>query len=130
MPARTPSLETPAPGSGTAALHLPADGLSFSFPDRRVLTDISLVVPAGRPTALLRADCPAQSTLLQMPAGRPQPSAATVSAPGPVALLHQGLLFPVQATVGEVVSEALSHSRRLEQQLAAAGEALAAGTGP
>src|SRR5699024_294848 len=40
------------------------------------------------------------------------------------------LPFPVQATVGEVVSEALSHSRRLEQQLAAAGEALAAGTGP
>ena len=53
MPARTPSLETPAPGSGTAALHLRADGLSFSFPDRRVLTDISLVVPAGRPTGLL-----------------------------------------------------------------------------
>src|SRR5699024_30240 len=63
-------------------------------------------------------------------AGRLEPSAGTVRAPGPVGLLHQGLPFPAQATVGEVVSEALSHSRRLEQQLAAAGEALAAGTGP
>src|SRR5690625_1495867 len=130
MPARTPSLETPAPGSGTAALHLRADGLSFSFPDRRVLTDISLVVPAGRPTGLLGENGSGKSTLLQVLAGRLEPSAGTVSAPGPVGLLHQGLPFPVQATVGEVVSEALSHSRRLEQQLAAAGEALAAGTGP
>src|SRR5699024_5720122 len=130
MPARTPSLETPAPGSGTAALHLRADGLSFSFPDRRVLTDISLVVPAGRPTGLLGENGSGKSTLLQVLAGRLEPSAGTVSAPGPVGLFHQGLPFSVQATVGAVVSESLSHSRPLEQQLAVAGEALAAGTGP
>src|SRR5690625_3834934 len=129
MPARTPSLETPAPGSATAALHLRADGLSFPFPDRRVLTDSSLVVPAGRPTGLLGENGSGKSTLLQVLAGRLEPSAGTVSAPGPVALPHRGLPFPAQAPVGEVVSEALSHSRRLEQQLAAAGEALAAGTG-
>src|SRR5690625_7510995 len=75
MPARTPSLETPAPGSGTAALHLRADGLSFSFPDRRVLTDISLVVPAGRPTGLLGENGSGKSTLLQVLAGRLEPSA-------------------------------------------------------
>src|SRR5690625_1322563 len=130
MPARTPSLETPAPGSGTAALHLRADGLSFSFPDRRVLTDISLVVPTGRPTGLLGQNGSGKSTLLQVLAGRLQPTAGTVSAPGPVGLLHQDLPFPAEATVDEVVTEALSRSRRLEQELAAAGEALAAGTGP
>src|SRR5699024_8677711 len=84
----------------------------------------------GRPTGLLGENGSGKSTLLQVLAGRLEPSAGTVSAPGPVGLLHQGLPFPAQATVGEVVSEALSHSRRLEQQLAAAGEALAAGTGP
>src|SRR5690625_4717419 len=109
MPARTPSLETPAPGSGTAALHLRADGLSFSFLDRRVPTAISLVVPAGRPTGRLGENGRGESPLLQGVAGRLEPSAGPESAPGPVGLLHQGLPLPVQATVGEVLSEALSH---------------------
>ena len=132
MPARIPSFETPAsaaPSRG-AALHLRADGLSFSFPDRRVLTDISLVVSAGRPTGLLGENGSGKSTLLQVLAGRLEPTAGTVSAPGPVGLLHQDLPFPTEAGVGEVVTEALSRSRRLEQELAAAGEALAAGDGP
>src|SRR5690625_2125896 len=131
MPARTPSLETPAPGSGTAALHLRADGLSFSFPDRRVLTDISLVVPAGRPTGLLGENGSGKSTLLRILAGELPPDAGRCTAPGPVGVLHQELPFGPATTLAEVVADALDRSRRLERELLAAGEALAAhGTDP
>src|SRR5690625_4682571 len=61
--------------SGDPALHLRADGISFSFPGRRVLTDISLVVPAGRPTGLLGENGSGKSTLLRILAGELEPSA-------------------------------------------------------
>ncbi|MFC7375201.1 ABC-F family ATP-binding cassette domain-containing protein [Brachybacterium sp. GCM10030268] len=111
------------------ALHLRAEGISFSFPDRRVLTDISLVVPAGRPTGLLGENGSGKSTLLRILAGALQPEGGTVSAPGPVGLLHQELPFPASATLADVVADALARSRRLERELARAGEALAGGTG-
>ena len=57
MTAHTP---TPDP-----ALHLRADGISFSYPgqaaDRRVLTDVSLVVPAGRQAAWATSRSPCRT---------------------------------------------------------------------
>ena len=124
-----PSAPVIATTTGDPALHLRADGISFSFPGRRVLTDVSLVVPAGRPTGLLGENGSGKSTLLRILAGDLDPDAGTSSAPGPVGVLHQELPFGPAATVTEVVADALERSRRLEQELAAAGEALAADEG-
>ncbi|WP_010532668.1 ATP-binding cassette domain-containing protein [Brachybacterium squillarum] len=112
--------------SAPAALHLRAEGLSFSYPDRPVLRDVSLTVPAGRPTGLLGENGSGKSTLLRVLAGRLVPDHGTVHAPGPVGLLHQELPLPPATTRAAVVEDALVHARRLERDLTAAGEDLAA----
>ena len=61
-----------------AGLHLRGDGISLSYPDRRVLTDVDLVVPAGRPTGLLGENGSGKTTLLLILAGRLQPDTGTV----------------------------------------------------
>ena len=108
-----------------SALHLRVDGLSFAYPDRRVLTDVSLVVPAGRPTGLLGENGSGKSTLLRILAGHLLPDTGTFTVPGPVGVLHQELPFARSATLAEVLADALERSRRLEQELITAGEALA-----
>lgn len=112
---------------GAAALHLRADGVSFSYPDRRVLTDVSFVVPAGRPTGLLGENGSGKSTLLRILAGDLTADTGTVSAPEPVGLLRQELPFALKASVEDVVAHALERSRLLEAELERAGEALANG---
>src|SRR5699024_8709784 len=106
MPAHptTPFPSAMATATGDPALHLRADGISFSFPDRRVLTDVSLVVPAGRPTGLLGENGSGKSTLLRILSGELAPDAGTRIAPGPVRVLHQELPFGPAATVHDVVA--------------------------
>ena len=123
MTAHTP---TPDP-----ALHLRADGISFSYPgqaaDRRVLTDVSLVVPAGRPTGLLGENGSGKSTLLRILAGDRAADAGACDVPGPVGMLRQELPFGPRTPLADVVAAALERSRRLERELVAAGEELADG---
>src|SRR5699024_10712214 len=124
MPAHTPA---PDP-----ALHLRADGISFTYPglaaDRRILTDVSLVVPAGRPTGLLGENGSGKSTLLRILAEDLRPDTGTCEVPGPVGLLRQELPFGPRTPLADVLADALERSRRLERELVAAGEELADGT--
>src|SRR5699024_3171174 len=124
MPAHTPA---PDP-----ALHLRADGISFTYPglaaDRRILTDVSLVVPAGRPTGLLGENGSGKSTLLRILAGDLRPDAGTCEAPGPVGLLRQELPFGPRTPLADVLADALERSRRLARGLVAAGGAPADGS--
>ncbi|HEX7351468.1 ABC-F family ATP-binding cassette domain-containing protein [Brachybacterium sp.] len=128
-PSATPGHSTaPRPVTGSdPSLHLRGDGISLAFPDRRVLTDVSLVVPAGRPTGLLGENGSGKSTLLRILAGDLEADAGSHSAPGPVGLLRQELPVGPTTSVDAVVADALERSRRLERALLAAGEALAAG---
>ena len=123
----------PSAAASTAAadptLHLRADGISFSFPDRRVLTDISLVVPAGRPTGLLGENGSGKSTLLRILAGELPADSGAREVPGPVGVLHQELPFGPAATLTDVAADALERSRRLERELITAGEELASEAG-
>ncbi|EWS81014.1 ABC transporter ATP-binding protein [Brachybacterium phenoliresistens] len=108
-------------------LHLRADGVSVSFGDRRVLTDITLSVPAQRPTGLLGENGSGKSTLLRVLAGRLRPDAGSVAVPGPIGLLDQEIPFPPETTVAQVIADALESARRLERELQAAGDALVDG---
>jgi macrolide transport system ATP-binding/permease protein len=126
VPAPLPAPGGTAPLAADPSLHLRADGISFSYPDRRVLTDVSLVVPAGRPTGLLGENGSGKSTLLRILSGELEPDAGISAAPGPIGVLHQELPFGPSAALAEVVADALERSRRLERELLLAGEALAA----
>ena len=129
MPSHTPSA---APAAADPSLHLRADGISFTYPglaaDRRVLTDVSLVVPAGRPTGLLGENGSGKSTLLRVLAGDLHPDAGTCEVPGPVGMLRQELPFGPRTPLAGVLADALERSRRLERELITAGEELAGGT--
>ena len=129
MPSHTTSA---APAAADPSLHLRADGISFTYPglaaDRRVLTDVSLVVPAGRPTGLLGENGSGKSTLLRVLAGDLHPDAGTCEVPGPVGMLRQELPFGPRTPLAGVLADALERSRRLERELITAGEELAGGT--
>jgi macrolide transport system ATP-binding/permease protein len=115
----------------TTALHLRAEGISHRYGARRVLTDVSLTVPAGTPTGLLGENGSGKSTLLRLLAGIETPEAGEVRAPGPVGLLHQELPHdPATTTLGDVVEDALVHARRLEESLTEAGAQLAVDDSP
>lgn len=105
--------------------HLRADGLSHRYGDRRVLTDVSLVVTAGERVALIGENGSGKSTLLRLLAGVETPDSGTVRAPGRVGLLWQHLPFSGDATVADAVADALSYPLALLAELDSATAALA-----
>ena len=113
----------PNPPRGT---HLRLDGISKSYPDRRVLTDISFAVAAGERAALIGENGTGKSTLLRIVAGLEDADVGTVSAPGEVGLFHQQPPFSLDLTADEVLRDAAAPLRALGDEVTSAGEHLAA----
>lgn len=116
------------PISSTAPLqpgaHLRLDGLSKSYPDRRVLTDIDLSVSQGERLALIGENGAGKSTLLRLVADVEQPDSGSVEVPGRVGLLWQQPPFTLADTVDDVVANALSAPRAILQEFEDATAAL------
>ncbi len=112
--------------------HLRIEGLSVSFPDRRVLTDVSFSVPAGERIGLIGENGSGKSTLLRAVAGLIEPSAGSivVGAPpttGPeVALLHQEPPFTPDETVAQALERSVSAARAAIAAVGELGELVAA----
>ncbi|KLO63637.1 hypothetical protein AA983_02260 [Dermacoccus sp. PE3] len=113
----------PNPPRGT---HLRLDGISKSYPDRRVLTDISFAVAAGERAALIGENGTGKSTLLRIVAGLEDADVGTVSAPDEVGLFHQEPPFSLDLTADEVLRDATAPLRALGDEVTSAGEHLAA----
>lgn len=132
---------SPAPGT-----HLRVDGVSVSFADRRVLTDVSFSVTSGSPVGLIGENGSGKSTLLRVIAGLTVPDAGSVSAAAPgggpahVGLLQQEPLSEPKTTpsptrsctarhartVSASLEEAVARSRRAADGVSAAAARLAA----
>lgn len=125
MPHTLPSSSFTAAGS-----HLRVDGLSFSYPDRRVLTDVSFIVPAGDRVGLIGENGSGKSTLLRVIAGVLEPSAGAVRVNAPdtytpkVGLLHQEPPFSTTATITESLETAVAPARRAVEAVSTLGVAL------
>ncbi len=117
----------PLASSASGADHLRVDGLSRSFPDRRVLTDVSFTVPSGERACLIGENGSGKSTLLRIIAGLDEPDAGTVAAPGQVGLFHQQPPFPGRFTVAEALADAAAPLRQLTVRVEAEADAMAAG---
>lgn len=105
--------------SVAAAHHLKLDGVSFSYPDRRVLTDISFTVPAGRVIGLIGENGAGKSTLLQLIAGSLTPDQGVVTLPPATGFISQEteLSFdsPASALIDQAVAELRAIGTRIEE---------------
>ncbi len=117
------------PTSGVSgASHLRLDGVSRSFPDRRVLTDVSLVVSSGEVACLIGENGSGKSTLLRIAAGLDEPDSGSVAAAGEVGLFHQEPPFLSSASVDEVLADATAPVRGLAHAVERESQALADGS--
>ncbi|WRS30721.1 ABC-F family ATP-binding cassette domain-containing protein [Actinomycetaceae bacterium MB13-C1-2] len=113
------------------ASHLRIEGLSVSFPDRRVLTDVSFIVPAGDRVGLIGENGSGKSTLLRAIAGIVRPSGGTVRAHVPgithprIGLLHQEPPSDSDETVAGALEDAVAPAREAAKAVAELGSLLA-----
>lgn len=121
----------PTPLSSTALVrgaHLRLDGISKSYPDRRVLTDITLTVSQGERLALIGENGTGKSTLLRIAAGVEHPDSGSVEIPGRVGLLWQQPSFALTDTVAKVIEQAFAAPRAILAEFEAVTAALDQGT--
>ncbi|WP_168581406.1 ABC-F family ATP-binding cassette domain-containing protein [Gephyromycinifex aptenodytis] len=119
------------PTSSTALVrgaHLRLDGISKSYPDRRVLTDITLTVSQGERLALIGENGTGKSTLLRIVAGVEPADSGSVALPGRVGLLWQQPAFALSDTVVDVIEQALAAPRGILRDFEEATAALEQGT--
>ena len=90
----------------TTRTHLSVDGLAVSYPDRRVLTDLSFSARTGDRLGLIGENGTGKSTLLRVLAGEQAPNEGAVLLPGSVALLAQELPYPDNTPISQVFDDA------------------------
>ncbi|PFG31953.1 ABC-F family ATP-binding cassette domain-containing protein [Paramicrobacterium agarici] len=104
--------------------HVRLDGISRSFGDRRVLTDVNLVVAHNARLGLIGENGSGKSTLLRIAAGADEPDAGTVARPARTGLLWQEVPHDADDTVDDLIERALAENRRAEKELTDAAEQL------
>ncbi|WP_419817225.1 ABC-F family ATP-binding cassette domain-containing protein [Glaciibacter flavus] len=106
--------------------HLRVDGLSHSYGDRRVLSDVGLAVGATERIGLIGENGAGKSTLLRVLAGTETPDRGIITRPPRTGMLWQELLFDPGETVGAVFEDALADIRSIERELESAASAMSA----
>ena len=115
-----------------SAAHLRLDGISLSYGERRVLTDVSLTAAAGQRLGLIGENGSGKTTLLRIAAGLLEPDTGTVRATVPggraprIGLLHQRPPFADSDTVADALESAVAHVRGAAGELDAAAARMAA----
>lgn len=96
-------------------LHLRVQGLSFSYPDRRVLTDVSFTVSAEERIGLIGENGSGKTTLLKVAAGLLEPSAGQVQIVGDgqarIGLLQQDAPFAPGLNLRQTIEAAVAGAR-------------------
>jgi macrolide transport system ATP-binding/permease protein len=110
--------------SSTSPALIRIDGVSKLYGERRVLTDLSLVVPPGARVGIVGENGAGKSTLLRILAGTEEPDGGIVLRPPRTGVLWQELPFPGTARLSDVIEQSLSEVRRLETAFESAAAAL------
>ncbi|MFF5575926.1 ABC-F family ATP-binding cassette domain-containing protein [Streptomyces luteogriseus] len=102
-----------------------AHDLVRSLGGRRVLDGVSLTASPGHRIGLIGENGVGKSTLLRLLAGVDEPDAGSVSRPAGLGFLHQEMPFDADATIAEVLDDALREAREDLTELERLGEELA-----
>ena len=113
--------------AASAIDHIRVDGVSRSYADRRVLTNVSFAISPDARVGLIGENGSGKSTLLRIVGGMESPDAGSVQTPGRVGLLWQELPFGPDAQVGVVLDDALAESQAAVHEIELAAAAVAAG---
>lgn len=118
--------EVRSPGTSQAGDHLTVTGISKSFGDRRVLSDLSFTARDGDRIGLIGENGTGKSTLLNILAGDTSPESGHIHATGTIGLLSQELVYPNETPFGHVLDDAqrgaLSTLDEIERAAAALAE--------
>lgn len=106
---------------------LRADGVSVSYGERRVLTDVSLTVGPGARVGLIGENGAGKSTLLRVLAGAEMPDSGALTRPERTGFLWQEVRFEPGDTLAALIEHALTDVRAIERELEAAAAALGSG---
>jgi macrolide transport system ATP-binding/permease protein len=120
MPAGTAAV------AGTASELLRATGISRSYGDRRVLTDVSLTVAPGQRLGLIGENGVGKWTLLRLIAGVEEADRGEIGRPRRTGMLWQEVQFLPSASLDDLFEAALAEVRAIETELTDAASALAA----
>lgn len=113
--------------TGLTAAHIAVTGISKSFPDRRVLTDVSFTVHSAERACLVGENGSGKTTLLRILAGIDDDHLGTASVPSPVGFYHQEPPYPREWTLDQVLDDATRTQRAAVENVAAAAERVADG---
>ncbi len=116
----------PAVTAAATTDHLKVDGLSRSYGDRRVLTDVSLTVAPGQRLGLIGENGVGKSTLLRLVAGVEEADSGVLTRPLRTGILWQEVRFEPSDTLGRMIERALADVRAVERELEDAAAALTA----
>ncbi|MFC5339042.1 ABC-F family ATP-binding cassette domain-containing protein [Leucobacter denitrificans] len=105
--------------------HLSVVDLTHTYPDRRVLSEVSFTAAAGDRIGLIGENGTGKSTLLRLLAGIEAPESGSISLPGTVGLLQQELPYSDNTPMSQVLDdaqrsnlEAVAHIEQLAHALA------------
>ncbi|MFI6648182.1 ABC-F family ATP-binding cassette domain-containing protein [Streptomyces sp. NPDC050529] len=88
-----------------------AHDLVRTFGARRVLDGVSLTASPGHRIGLIGENGVGKSTLLRLLAGTDEPDSGSVTRPADVGFLHQEMAFDTEATIADVLDDALREAR-------------------
>lgn len=108
----------------SASSVLSARNLTKSYGGRRVLDDVAVVASAGQRIGLVGENGAGKSTLLRLLAGIEEPDAGLVQRPRACGFLHQTLPFPPEATLQDIVDDAVSEVLAAKARLEELAEAM------
>ncbi|WP_213816305.1 ABC-F family ATP-binding cassette domain-containing protein [Glaciihabitans sp. dw_435] len=106
--------------------HIRVDGVSHSYGEHPVLTDLTLIVDKKDRLGLIGENGVGKSTLLRLMGGAEAPNVGRITRPTRTGLLWQEVQFLPSDTVNDLIESGLAGLRGLERELDASGLALSA----